>query len=201
MAATGTARGAGVTLTSNPLDVLLAYDAWATRTMLERCRVLSHEQFHRRFEIGLGSLHENFSHIVGVVRRWTDRLTGRPLRAALNSFPGRPDIAVDGGDRSPDQLLALHEEAAADLVVVTRGLVEDGLEKTLVVQWPGEDGKPVTYTFTRGAVLTHIVVHGTHHRAQCINMMRHLNVPGLSDDLPDPGVVDWQSAVEMPGVR
>jgi hypothetical protein len=31
-------------------------------------------------------------------------------------------------------------------------------------------------------------------------MLRHLNVPGLSDALPDLAVTDWQVATESPGV-
>ena len=57
-----------------------------------------------------------------------------------------------------------------------------------------------TYTFTRGVTLVHVCTHGTHHRAQCINMLRHLNVPGVSDKLPDPSTVDWQAATELPPV-
>ena len=63
--------------------------------LLERCRPLTRDQFHQRFEIGLGSLHDTLTHIVGVVRRWTDRIDGRTLRPALAPIPGRPDIPHD----------------------------------------------------------------------------------------------------------
>jgi len=189
------------TLSSDPLDILLAFDAWATRTLLEPCRGLSREQFHQRFEIGLGSLHDNFTHIVGVMRRWTDRLAARPLRPALAAIPGRADIPHDARDRTPDDLLALLDDAAKDLASVARDIrANNRLGTTIEVQWPGEGGKLKTYTFSRGCILVHICTHGTHHRAQCLNMLRHLNVSGVSDKLPDPSTVDWQAETESPPV-
>jgi uncharacterized damage-inducible protein DinB len=47
------------------------------------------------------------------------------------------------------------------------------------------DGR--TVHMTRGAVLTHVTTHGMHHRAQCLNMLRHL---GLSP-LPPSSVTEW----------
>jgi uncharacterized damage-inducible protein DinB len=44
-----------------------------------------------------------------------------------------------------------------------------------------------TYTFTRGGVLTHVLTHGMHHRAQCLNMLRQLGVAPL----PSSSVVEW----------
>ena len=70
----------------------------------------------------------------------------------------------------------------------------------VVSDWPGDDGVTKRYTFTRGTVLVHLCTHGTHHRAQCLNMLRHLNVPRLSDKLPDPSAVDWQAETESPPV-
>jgi hypothetical protein len=34
------------------------------------------------------------------------------------------------------------------------------------------------------------------HRAQCLNLLRRLNFPGLSDRLPDLDVNDWQYETE-----
>lgn len=190
------------TLTSDPLDILLTHDEWATRMLLERCRPLTHAQFHQRFEIGLGSLHDTLTHIVGVVRRWTDRIDGRTLRPALAPIPGRPDIPHDGKDRTPDELLAMLIEAAADLrAVATKWrAAPEGLASLVHMDWPRKEGGMKRYTFTRGCCLTHVTTHGTYHRAQCVNMMRHLKLPGLSDNLPDPSVIEWQWMTESPPV-
>jgi hypothetical protein len=45
---------------------------------------------------------------------------------------------------------------------------------------------------TRGAGLVHVATHGSHHRAQCLNLLRRSSVTRL----PELTVVDWQSEVE-----
>src|SRR4051812_37116781 len=113
-------------LTSDPTDVLLAHDAWATRLVLEHCRPLTKEQFHKKFEIGLGNLHETLTHIISATRRWTDRIAGRTPRPFMHVVPGMPQISGDAKDRSVDELLALHAEAAADLAKVGAASREKG---------------------------------------------------------------------------
>jgi uncharacterized damage-inducible protein DinB len=193
------------TLTSDPLDILLAYDAWATKLLLEACRPLSRDQFHRRFEIGLGSLHDTFTHIIGAQRRWIDRISGRALRPPIAAIPGRPEIAHEGRDRTPDELLLLHAETAREFQSIARDLrsTPEGLASTFTLDWPRapEEGPGMKrYTFSRGCAITHVLNHGTHHRAQILNMLRHLNHTGLSNALPELDLVDWQAQTESPPV-
>jgi uncharacterized damage-inducible protein DinB len=49
------------------------------------------------------------------------------------------------------------------------------------------------YTFTRGAVVTHVTTHGMHHRAQCLNMLRHVGV----SPLPPSSVLEWMLMVDQ----
>lgn len=187
-------------LSSNPIDIMLAFDPWATRLLLNLCRPLSHDQFHQRFDIGLGSLHDTFTHIVSVMRRWTDRLAGRPVRAMLHALPEYPHLAGESKDRTVSDLLALLEEAERDLNTTVAAIRERGLSDTVQLDWPAESGSIKRYTFSKGAVLVHLCTHGSHHRSQCLNMLRRLNIPGLSDRLPDPSVADWQADVEAPPI-
>ena len=53
---------------SDPLQILLSHDRWATAQLLDACGKLSADQFHRRFDIGPGSLHDTLTHIVGAMR-------------------------------------------------------------------------------------------------------------------------------------
>ena len=48
------------------------------------------------------------------------------------------------------------------------------------------------YRFTLGAMLVQVTTHGMHHRAQCLNMLRRLELPGISAALPDLDVLEWQ---------
>lgn len=92
---------------SDTLDISLAHNAWATNELLRVCEKLDDAQWHRRFDMGPGSLHDTLTHIVG-------------------------------------------------------------------------------------AMLVHVTTHGMHHRAQCLNMLRRLELPGVSDALPDLDVLEWQ---------
>jgi uncharacterized damage-inducible protein DinB len=49
------------------------------------------------------------------------------------------------------------------------------------------------YRFTVGAMLVHVTTHGMHHRAQCLNMLRRLGVPGVSDRLPEIDVLEREA--------
>ncbi|MFM8818841.1 MAG: DinB family protein [Phycisphaerales bacterium] len=164
---------------TDPLDILLRHDAWATREVLRACARLTEEQWHRRFEIGPGSLHDTLTHVVGAMFRWADRIDGPP--AAL-----RPSIEGDAR-RTPAELLELLESAASGLTASAERAKARGLGTEFEVTLAGQ-----THRFTLGAALVHVTTHGMHHRAQCLNMLRHLAVPGISDRLPEIDPLDWQ---------
>jgi uncharacterized damage-inducible protein DinB len=154
--------------TSNPVEILLEHDRWATRNIIAACAGLTHDQFHQRFEMGPGSLHETTTHILHALRGWGDLLAGREQRPPL-----------EGKERAPAELLALLDELADDFSANAR---KHPLEETVSRQ---RDGK--MYTFSRGGVITHVATHGMHHRAQCLNMLRHLGV----NPLPQSSVLEW----------
>jgi uncharacterized damage-inducible protein DinB len=187
------------TLSSDPIEIMLAHDEWATRELLGACRALSREQFHRPFEIGLGSLHNNLSHIIGVVGRWSDRLMGRTPRPALHSPPGMT-IPTEARERTVDELLGVLGVASRDLREAAAASRKAGLDQLVTLMWPSAEGPPERYTFTHGAVYVHLSTHNAGHRSQCVNMLRRLGAPGISDRLPELGVIDWQAAVESPPV-
>jgi uncharacterized damage-inducible protein DinB len=187
------------TLSSDVVHVQIAADAWGTRLILKLCRGLTHEQFHKKFDIGLGTLHLTLTHMISAQRRWTDRLAGRAVRAMLHTVPRFPHLGGEDMDRTVDELSALLADAERDLMAVAE-VWRNRLGTTVSLEWPGDDGTTKTHTFSRAAVFVHLSTHGAHHRAQCLNMLRHLNVPGLSDKLPDPSAVDWQSEAESPPV-
>src|SRR5438477_1474476 len=103
---------------SNPLDILLAHDLWATRQILDACAKLTPEQFRRRFELGPGSLHDTVTHMLAAMRVWADLLAGREQRERL-----------EGTNRSVEELSRLHDEIADDLAESARA---HPLEDTVV---------------------------------------------------------------------
>lgn len=161
--------------TSDPLEILLAHDQWATRQILEACSKLTDEQFHHKFEMGPGSLHATTTHLLGAQRGWGDLLAGREQR---------PRLEQEGGPRTPANLLALHEEIAADFAASAKAHPLEELVTRV------RDGK--SYTFSRGGVITHVTTHAMHHRAQCLNMLRHVGV----SPLPPSSVLEWMLSVD-----
>ncbi len=155
---------------SDPLKILLSHDRWATRLILEACKTLTSEQFHQRFEMGPGSLHDTISHMLAALRTWRQTLSGQA--------PG-PRIDQDGQRRTPVELLALHEAICGELGAEAHRRPLDELVTRV------RNG--VSHQFTRGAVLTHMATHSMHHRAQCLNMMRRLGVKPL----PPSSVAEW----------
>ncbi len=54
--------------TGDPIKILLKHNQWATAQMIAACRLLGSDQFHQRFEIGCGSLHDSLNHILGAMQ-------------------------------------------------------------------------------------------------------------------------------------
>ncbi|MGA2440879.1 MAG: DinB family protein [Tepidisphaeraceae bacterium] len=163
--------------TSNPLDIQLEHDRWATRQILSACEKLTADQFARKFEIGPGSLQATITHMLAAMNTWTDTLAERPPR---------PRIDQGGVGRSPVQLLQILDESTADFIAIAKSRPLDQIVKRT------RAGKE--YCFTRGAVITHVTTHGMHHRAQCLNMLRHLGV----SPLPPSSVAEWAWIVDFP---
>lgn len=88
-------------------------------------------------------------------------------------------IDQDGQKRTPQQLIAVLETVAAELVAEAR---RRPLDEMVTRE---RDGK--VFQFTRGAVLAHVATHGMHHRAQCLNMLKQLGVKPL----PPSSVTEW----------
>lgn len=155
--------------TTNPADILLAHNRWANRQMLDACAKLTNGQLHQPFEMGLGSLHDTLAHIAGAQRGWATMLAGAEPKPRIEK----------GGPYTLDQLRSLFDEATQELEDALAAHPLDAIATT------ERDGK--RYAFARGGVLTHVTTHSMHHRAQALNMLRHLGV----DPLPHSSVADW----------
>ncbi len=183
------------TLTSDPVDVMLAHDAWATRMLLNTCRGLTYEQFHRPFDLGLKTVHLTMTHIVSVMRRWSDRIGERTLRPMLDAVPGAPSaVGAEARERTVEELLALLDEAERDARAVIAGVRKQGFDMLLRLEFPDETGRKKRHTFAKGTALVHLCTHSMHHRAQVIAMLRMLGV----STIPDTDPIAWQEVTELP---
>jgi uncharacterized damage-inducible protein DinB len=110
-----------------------------------------------------------------------------------------PQISGEAKDRTVDELLALHDEAATDLARAAALSRDKGLDQVITLEF-AFNGPKKRYQFTHGVAIVHVCSHATHHRSQCLNMLRHLKAPGVSEKLPDVEALAWQAAVEAPPV-
>jgi len=160
---------------SDVQEILLAHDRWATEQILNACMKLKDEEFHQNFDIGPGSLHNTNSHILGAIRTWTQTLAGQEVTVRLD---------LDGKQRSPTELLALLKTCTDEFgAQVHRRPLDEIVSRV-------REGK--AYEYTRGAVFAHVITHGMHHRAQCLNMLRQLGVKPL----PPSSVAEWTRTVD-----
>lgn len=172
------------TPTSDAYGILLGHNRWATRTLLERCAELSEAQFHEKFDIGPGSLHDTLTHIIGAILRWADRIDGRELKPSIE---GRvPGSGQPMTRRTVPQLTILLEIACVDFAAVVERARPCLAE---VRTWTFGDE---SYRFNVAAAIIHVTNHGMHHRAQCMNMLKRLGKP-VNADLDE---LEWQVAGE-----
>jgi len=155
---------------SDPLEILLAHDLWATKTFLTVCEKLPPEQFARKFDMGPGSLQATLTHILGAMQTWTDTLMGRPLSQRVDQ---------NGQQYAPAQLLDMQQQLAAAFASAVRIEPLEKIAKRV------RDGKE--FTFTRGVIVMQVLTHAMHHRAQCLNMMKQIGV----HPLPPSSVAEW----------
>jgi uncharacterized damage-inducible protein DinB len=115
---------------------------------------LTWNEMIKRSDISVGSIRNQFVHIMSVDERWFSGL--RRLEV--------PDYANPEAYEKPEELRMQWDIIEADMRVYLDGLIDDDLEK------PFENSMKVWH------VLSHVVNHGTAHRAQIGAMLRHLGL-------------------------
>lgn len=153
----------------NTVGELLAYDDWANQTLLASAAKLNDEQLDRPFAMGPGSLRNTLNHIYAAARVWADRWLGHsPARY-------RPESA---GVSIP-QLQGEFQELAAERNRFQATVRDDDLARAIT--YTNRMGQ--THTYSAGEMMLQVCTHGVHHRAQAVNMLRH-----VGSELPKPGV-------------
>jgi uncharacterized damage-inducible protein DinB len=164
------------------LDRLLGHDHWTTRELLLRSQHLTDEQLDRPFPIGHATLRATCEHMIWNIEVWTDLICLRPRRP----HPG-PDATT------PARYIERLDASYAEFAAVARRIQSEGrLDDTFLdtVETP-----PVPHTF--GAGIAHVITHSMHHRAQVLNIMRHLGIT----DLIEGDALSWETTRSPLGRR
>jgi len=139
---------------------LFVHNDWARDGLMALAAPLDDRQLDQPFPIGAGSLRATLQHHYGAERAWAER-TGTPGVAALP----RADTLTAVADltRAAQSLAGARRAWLATL--------SDG-DLRRDVTYADRDGK--TQTGVLGDILLHLCNHGVHHRAQAVNMLRHI---------------------------
>jgi uncharacterized damage-inducible protein DinB len=144
------------------IRILFTYQDWTRDRLMAVVEPLSDGQLDRAFEMGPGSLRETVGHLYASEWLWLARWKGRP--------PVRSDVPSEFASmtalRKAWRLTADERNAFLDT------LADTDLDRSITST--GMDGNE--RTFTLGQMMLHACNHGTHHRAQALNMLRHVGV-------------------------
>jgi uncharacterized damage-inducible protein DinB len=155
-----------------PLDVAslqtyFAYNDWACAKVYAVAKTLTSVRLEQPFEMGEGSLGGSLAHLRDGEQWWLQNWT---------QGPGQPFPETDA--RTPLAELARQSaETQAQRNAFLAGLADgDLLRPTTVTPRPG-----IHRTFPLGVTMLQVCCHGTHHRAQVLNMFRQVgaDVPRL----------------------
>ncbi len=159
---------------SYELDLIRAYyqyNDWARERVLKVVAPLDDDELDRPFKIGMGTLRKTLLHIRDAEQWWLLNWSGE----SADLFAELPETTPIGGLRKETAEIARHRRELFDT------LGDGDLTRTVTASpRPG-----VEMSFKLGDAMVQLGGHGTHHRAQALNMLRRLDVEGPGIDLAD----------------
>ncbi|MEL6330072.1 MAG: DinB family protein [Planctomycetota bacterium] len=147
---------------------LLAHNRWANEQLIDACEGLEIAALDREFEMGLGTIRKTVTHILSAIDGWAAVLAKREVGDPLEQRR-----AV-----TPADWRALSREVNDDFDAAA---LSGPMDEVLSASRRGQ-----SFEFVRGQVIAHVTTHGVHHRAQCVNMLRHVR-----GEIPKSAVIEW----------
>lgn len=143
------------------------YLVLARRRILDWVRLLTPEQYTRRFPIGLGSLARTLTHIMSSESYYVERMIGHDV-PPHDQWPIR--------DEDPPAF-AILDAAWDEQATRTRAAIGSIRDWTSELEYEVSiDGVPTIINASPADIFTQLVLHEVHHRAQAMNMLRHLGI-------------------------
>ncbi|MCA9100194.1 MAG: DinB family protein [Planctomycetales bacterium] len=137
-----------------------AYSDWAMNRVFTAAADVAPAELDRDFAIGMGTLRRNLQHLVNAERWWL-----------ANWQSDRSDFPRDEEQRSLPAIAEQHAEVARQRSAFVAQLTAADADRVVCVTAGGPDTK-----FRVTESLLQLCCHGTHHRCQCLNMLRQSNV-------------------------
>lgn len=140
----------------------------ARQRVFDWVRPVSASGYARVFPIGLGSLARTLTHTMTSEWYYIQRMFEREVPPD-DQWPIREDAPPP---------FAMLESAWGEQAVSTRAALEGVRDWDAPIEYrvTTDDGRPVIVTCMAAGLFTQLVLHEVHHRAQALNMLRHLGV-------------------------
>ena len=148
------------TLSPTMIREYFEYGDWANGRMLEAMAGLSDESLDRTFDIGSGTLRRTMLHVRDAEQWWL----GNWMHGPQQLFP-----PMEEGAALPEIRRRI-AQTATDRRAYMQALSSEDLKRTIKAQ----PVAGVFRTLTLGESMLQLCTHGTHHRAQALNMLRRL---------------------------
>lgn len=143
---------------------LIAYNYALHDRLWESIKQLTDEQFATDIPYSHGSVHNHVIHISGVDGRWLRGLRGEPDARAFQPLPSAYPSLTEAQQ--------LWQSVSTDMQSYVATLTEADLT-----------AKPSGMEEPRWQILTHIVNHGTDHRAQLLRILHDFGIQTFDQDL------------------
>lgn len=143
---------------------LAMYEAQQWQRIWQSVRTLTPDQLTQELDYSHGSVQAQLFHVSEVLERWLRGLQGDTAAQEWKMDPA--EVAT------LDALHARHARVLADFQAYVNGLSEDEL---------GSPEPPMPGA--RWQVLSHVINHGTDHRAQVLAGLHRLDAPTFAQDL------------------
>ena len=157
------------------MEPLRIYDylTLARQRLLERVRPISAEQYAHEFPIGHETLGRTLTHIMISEWYYVQRIRGCDVP---------PDDQWPIQQENPPPFATL-EAAWIEQAGHTRAALSAVCDWSAELEYrvTGDDDRPEIVTASAADIFTQLVLHEVHHRAQVMNMLRHLGVPAEVD--------------------
>ncbi len=143
------------------------YTDWANGLVFDIAETLDDDQLRREFEMGMGCILKTLAHMRDAEQWWYENWHNGGVYKFAQVQP----------DTTVRQLRDAYQETIDNRHSYFVGLNDDDVDRTVTATT--SEGQ--TYTFTLGESMLQLCSHGTHHRAQIVNMFRHVGaeVPTL----------------------
>jgi uncharacterized damage-inducible protein DinB len=152
------------------MDPLRTYDylAIARGRVFDLVRPLGEGAYGREFPIGPGTLGRTLTHVMISEWYYVQRMERREV-PAYETWPIRQE--------APPAFEVL-EAAWAEQTDATRAALDSVRDWDAPIEYgvTTDEGQKMIVTASAGDLLTQLVLHEVHHRAQALNMLRHLGV-------------------------